>query len=229
VICLCCGHDTHPDRELEGDAMPPAHDTPPSTHRVLPRFTMGLAIVGVMVSSNLARWDSMPARTPDAIQVSPEVALTESVPEPSVPEPTAIVSILFKPSSSEILPRHYADINVVGQALTRHPEARIRIEGHSDDSGLERNNRLLSEKRAESVKQYLVKYHSIDPQRLIVNWLRVLGTAKPPQIDQGVRHQFHAKMSLLNTLKPQKQPLEFVLPRKGPVDTCPQGMNSGIE
>jgi hypothetical protein len=62
-----------------------------------------------------------------------------------------------------------------------------------------------------------------------MNWLRVLGTAKPPQIDQGVRHQFHAKMSLLNTLKTKKQPLEFVLPRKGPVDTCPQGMNSCIE
>jgi hypothetical protein len=39
------------------------------------------------------------------------------------------------------------------------------------------------------------------PPDYVVNWLRVLGTAELPHIDQGVRHQFHAKMSLLNTQK----------------------------
>jgi hypothetical protein len=33
------------------------------------------------------------------------------------------------------------------------------------------------------------------------NWLRVLGTPELPQIDQGVRQQFHAPMSLLNMFK----------------------------
>jgi len=36
-----------------------------------------------------------------------------------------------------------------------------------------------------------------------VNWLRVLGTAELSQIDQGVRQQFHAKMSLLQVFKPE--------------------------
>jgi hypothetical protein len=41
-----------------------------------------------------------------------------------------------------------------------------------------------------------------DPNGIkIVNWLRVLGTAELPHIDQGVRQQFHAKMSLLNMFK----------------------------
>ena len=71
--------------------------------------------------------------------------------------------------------------------------------------------------------------HIRNPDIYPENWLRVLGTAKPPHIDQGVRQQFHAKMSVLNTLKTKQPPLAFVLPRKGPVDTCPQGMNSGIE
>ena len=31
-----------------------------------------------------------------------------------------------------------------------------------------------------------------------MNWLRVLGTAELPHIDQGVRQQFHAKVSVLN-------------------------------
>jgi hypothetical protein len=62
-----------------------------------------------------------------------------------------------------------------------------------------------------------------------MNWLQVLGTAELPHIDQGVRHQFHAKMSLLNALKTKEEPLEFILPRKGPVDASPQRMNGGIE
>src|SRR5262249_33606517 len=40
-----------------------------------------------------------------------------------------------------------------------------------------------------------------------------------PHIDQGVRQQFHAEVSLLQEFKTKQQPLEFVLPRKGPIDT----------
>jgi hypothetical protein len=36
-------------------------------------------------------------------------------------------------------------------------------------------------------------------------------------------------MSLLHVFKTKKQPLEFVLPRKGPIDTRPQGMDGCIE
>ena len=63
----------------------------------------------------------------------------------------------------------------------------------------------------------------------ILNWLRVLGTAKLSQIDQGVCHQFHAKMSLLNVFKTKQHPLEFILPRKRPIDTSPQRMDGCIE
>jgi hypothetical protein len=36
-------------------------------------------------------------------------------------------------------------------------------------------------------------------------------------------------MSLLQVFKPQEQPLEFVLARKGPIDPRPQGMNGSVE
>jgi hypothetical protein len=61
------------------------------------------------------------------------------------------------------------------------------------------------------------------------NWLRVLGTAELPHIDQGVRQQFHAKMSLLNMFKTQEEPLELIFPGKGPIDLRPQRMDGGIE
>jgi hypothetical protein len=49
------------------------------------------------------------------------------------------------------------------------------------------------------------------------SWLRVSGTAKMPQIDQGASHQLHAVMSLLLELETQQQPFEFILPREGPL------------
>ena len=64
---------------------------------------------------------------------------------------------------------------------------------------------------------------------LNLNWLRVLGTAELPHMDQSVCHQLHAKMSLLQVFKPQEQPLEFILPRKGPINARPQRMDGGIE
>src|SRR5688572_8795051 len=66
-------------------------------------------------------------------------------------------------------------------------------------------------------------------RRYHMNWLRVLGTAKPPHIDQGVRQQFQAKMSLLNMFKTQEESLELILPRKCPIHTSSQGVDRFIE
>jgi hypothetical protein len=58
------------------------------------------------------------------------------------------------------------------------------------------------------------------------SWLRVLGTAELLHLDQGVRQEFHAKVSVLHVLRTKKQPSERILPRKGPIDASPQGMES---
>ena len=55
--------------------------------------------------------------------------------------------------------------------------------------------------------------------RLSTNWLRVLGTAEPSQIDQCVCHQLHAVVPPLDTLEPQQEPFERIFPRKRPLDT----------
>src|SRR5262249_60054140 len=64
---------------------------------------------------------------------------------------------------------------------------------------------------------------------LIINWLRALDTAECSQVDQRVCHHLHAIMPLLYTFKAEQQPLEFVLPCKGPLDTHSQGMDGGDE
>jgi hypothetical protein len=64
---------------------------------------------------------------------------------------------------------------------------------------------------------------------LTSNWLRVLDTAELPHIDQGIRQQFHAKMSMLQVFETQEESLELILPRKGPIHTSSQGMDRFIE
>src|SRR5262245_18820714 len=61
------------------------------------------------------------------------------------------------------------------------------------------------------------------------NWLRVLDTTERSQIDQGICHQLHPIMSLLDAFKSEQQPLELVFPRKGALDTHPQRMNGSVE
>jgi len=42
------------------------------------------------------------------------------------------------------------------------------------------------------------------PVQLLKKWLRVLGTTETPHIDQGVRHQLHPIMALLDVLEPEQ-------------------------
>jgi hypothetical protein len=56
----------------------------------------------------------------------------------------------------------------------------------------------------------------------------VLGTAALPHLDQGVRQSFYAKVSLLHVFKTKQQPIERILPRQGPIDASPQGMESEV-
>ena len=53
--------------------------------------------------------------------------------------------------------------------------------------------------------------------KVLINWLRVSGTTKMPQVDKRICHQLHAIVPLLDELEPQQQPFEFILPREGPL------------
>ncbi len=60
--------------------------------------------------------------------------------------------------------------------LTNHPELEVEIQGHTDNVGSDAYNLELSQKRAESVRDYLIDIHMIEPVRLIA---RGYGESKP--------------------------------------------------
>ena len=74
--------------------------------------------------------------------------------------------IFFAFNKANILPKSDALLDNVALVVSKFPQLKkIRIEGHTDDVGGEAKNQTLSEKRAQSVYQALVK-RKIDANRL---------------------------------------------------------------
>jgi OmpA-OmpF porin, OOP family len=65
--------------------------------------------------------------------------------------------VKFATGKFAILPASFGLLDQVVQVLIDNPGMRIRIEGHTDSVGREKMNLALSQKRADSVKGYLIK------------------------------------------------------------------------
>jgi outer membrane protein OmpA-like peptidoglycan-associated protein len=74
--------------------------------------------------------------------------------------------IYFDSGSDTIRPESTGTLMQIGRMLEQNPELRIRIEGHTDNVGDAEMNRVLSERRANSVMTYLVSEHGVDTSRL---------------------------------------------------------------
>ncbi len=79
----------------------------------------------------------------------------------------SLCGIEFEFGKATIKPESYSLLDGVAAKLTNHPGVEVEIQGHTDDIGSEDYNLKLSQKRAESVRQYLIDVHMIEPVRLI--------------------------------------------------------------
>jgi outer membrane protein OmpA-like peptidoglycan-associated protein len=89
------------------------------------------------------------------------------VPEREEPNRSVAPNVYFEFNSDKVQPKYYPDLDKLGKALEQHPEYRIRIEGHTDNIGSDPYNQALSERRAESVRRYLVQKFAVASERLI--------------------------------------------------------------
>jgi OOP family OmpA-OmpF porin len=97
---------------------------------------------------------------------------------------TVLDTIRFNTGSSEIHPSAYTLLDQVALTLRANPEIeRVRIEGHTDDTGPREVNMALSEQRALAVKHYLVQ-RGVGPRRLSV---RSYGPDRPREVGTGSR------------------------------------------
>ncbi len=74
----------------------------------------------------------------------------------------------FATDKTDILPISDSDLNILYNFLTENPKVRVLITGHTDSEGSEAHNQVLSEGRANSVKEAMIE-RGIDPSRLETN------------------------------------------------------------
>ncbi len=73
--------------------------------------------------------------------------------------------ITFRRASAEIEARSFPTLNRLAEVATRCIDAQIEIEGHTDSDGTPDRNQRLSDRRAQSVLDYLVKA-GVSPARM---------------------------------------------------------------
>lgn len=125
---------------------------------------LGAALAAVLTAGVVAV--AVPGQA--AEPVSSSYILGKLVPITGQEDRAIDLDITFKINSASLTPAAMSQLDALGQALVS-PQlgtAKIGIYGHTDASGAADFNKTLSEKRAVSVKAYLVDKFKIDPMRL---------------------------------------------------------------
>ena len=76
-------------------------------------------------------------------------------------------AIQFPVGKSVIMPDNYPLISKIQQSIRTFGEPDVIIEGHTDSTGSTEVNELLSQERAESVRQYLLANKTLSNDRIV--------------------------------------------------------------
>jgi OOP family OmpA-OmpF porin len=71
-------------------------------------------------------------------------------------EPIVLKGVNFAFNSAELTPQSLAILDSTAAILTKHPDLKVTIAGHTDGIGTAGYNKKLSQRRAESVMNYLI-------------------------------------------------------------------------
>ena len=88
----------------------------------------------------------------------------------------ATQGILFATGKADLKPESRPVLKEIGATLTKHPQLKILIEGHTDNVGSAASNLTLSDARAAAVKAALVSQFGIAEDRMTT---KGLGDTKP--------------------------------------------------
>jgi len=78
----------------------------------------------------------------------------------------ATINIEFDTNKADVKPKYQEELQKFADVMKAYPKLKVIIEGHTDNVGAKDYNQQLSAKRAESVKNYLIKTFGIEESRL---------------------------------------------------------------
>jgi OOP family OmpA-OmpF porin len=101
------------------------------------------------------------------------VEVTEPVKEAAAAKASAVAAgsrlalkVNFDTGKSIIKKQYYKELKVVGDGLNEQKNLKGMIEGYTDNVGSAKSNMLLSQRRANAVRDYIVKNFKVDKKRL---------------------------------------------------------------
>jgi outer membrane protein OmpA-like peptidoglycan-associated protein len=99
-----------------------------------------------------------------AVPVAPAAPVVVPPPKP-IPETVVLKGVNFATDSAQLAPGSTTTLDEAAAALIRRSEIKAEVAGHTDNRGAAQYNRTLSQRRAETVRSYLVS-KGVDPARL---------------------------------------------------------------
>ena len=128
-----------------------------------PSALEGAAVAG----NNAAMTESIVARmTPSPANVATAPAWVDAPPPVQAEEYCAVLDIQFEIDRGDIQREVKEKLAVLATFMKKYPDNSAVIEGHTDNVGTDAHNMKLSQQRADSVVDYLVREHGIAPSRL---------------------------------------------------------------
>ena len=76
--------------------------------------------------------------------------------------------VTFASDSANITSSFYSALNGIAQSLNNYPETRIQVNGYTDSTGKDAHNQELSQRRANTVAQYLIA-QGVSSSRIVAN------------------------------------------------------------
>ena len=109
---------------------------------------------------------------------------------------TAFDNLEFETGSDVIRSSSYESLDELAALLTKKPDYRLQISGHTDDVGSAESNMRLSEKRSKSVAKYLSN-KGVDTSNFIVEWFGESKPAYPNNTPEGRQKNRRVEMKVV--------------------------------
>ncbi|MCQ2332983.1 MAG: OmpA family protein [Paludibacteraceae bacterium] len=109
-----------------------------------------------------------------------------------------IDNLFFATNKTKILPQSQPSLDNLYNFLSENPTVLIMISGHTDNVGSERNNQILSEGRANSVRRELIKM-GIDAERIDAEGLGESEPIDTNDTEEGRQNNRRVEFTILST------------------------------
>lgn len=109
---------------------------------------------------------------PEVAEVKNGVVDDDGCPDEVPPEVSALLGVVpgieFKTNKWDLLPGSFAALDRIVEVLIKYQEVRVAVSVHIDAKGSAKYSRRVTQKRADSIKRYLVEHgvaaHRVDPR-----------------------------------------------------------------